>query len=426
MPIEIKMPALSPTMETGNLAKWQVREGDTIEPGDVIAEIETDKATMEVESADEGVIAKIVIAEGTENVPVGTVIAILLEEGEDKAALKDVGKKEAKPVAVKVELQEPKKATPSPQPSPSEERGSKAEGGKEPLSIEGRGQGEGDQRIKASPLAKRLAGEKGINLATIQGSGPGGRIVKADIGKPPAGAAPAAATPVTGDAPFEDVKLSNVRKIIAKRLLESKQTIPHYYLNIEANISELLKVRGDINEKLEGAKVSVNDFIIKALALALIKVPNANVQWGGETLRKFKRADVSVAVAIPDGLITPIIRGADGKSLRQISAEMKVLAEKARDGKLIPEDYQGGTFSLSNLGMFGIKDFAAVINPPQAGILAIGAGEERPVLIDGRVENRTFMAMTGSFDHRAIDGATGAELLKTIKELLEAPAVLLY
>ena len=438
MPIEIKMPALSPTMETGNLAKWLVKEGQSIEPGDVIAEIETDKATMEVESADEGVVGKLMVAEGTENVPVGETIAILLEEGEDKSALKDVGKKEK---------------IPSPQPSPAQEEVASEEALKETLSLDGRGKGEGDikktpspqssptrgeevpaalggNRIKASPLAKRLAKEKGLNLAAIQGSGPGGRIVKADVEtdreKPGAVTAPEAAPPVIGDAPYEEVKLSNVRKIIARRLLESKQTIPHYYLNIEANIGELLKVRRDINEKLEGVKVSVNDFIIKALALALIKVPNANVQWGGEFLRKFKRADVSVAVAIPDGLITPIIRGADAKRLRDISVEMKVLAAKARDGKLMPEDYQGGTFSLSNLGMFGIKDFAAVINPPQAGILAIGAGEKRPVLKDGHLENQTFMAMTGSFDHRAIDGATGAEFLRTIKELLEVPAVLLY
>jgi len=416
MPIEIKMPALSPTMETGNLTKWLVAEGDTIEPGDVIAEIETDKATMEVESADEGVMGKLVVAAGTEDVPVGEVIAILLEEGEDTSDIK---------------------TTPSPQPSPSEGRGSKEETPlpenepvkvtpqKDTLSLEGRGKGEGDRRIKASPLAKRLAAEQDINLSGIQGSGPGGRIIKADIEG--AGAAPViSSTSIVGDAPFEDIKLSNIRKVIAKRLLESKQTIPHYYLNIEANITELLKVRRDINENLDGVKVSLNDFIIKALALALIKVPEANVQWGGDTLRKFSRADISVAVAIPDGLITPIIKGADVKPLRDISGEMKALAAKARDGKLMPEEYQGGTFSLSNLGMFGIKDFAAVINPPQAGILAIGAGEERPVLTGDNLENQTFMAITGSFDHRAIDGATGAIFLKTTRDLLEAPAALLY
>jgi len=401
-------------METGNLAKWLVGEGNTVEAGDMLAEIETDKATMEFESADEGVIGKILVKEGTENVPVGQTIAILLEEGEDRAALKDVGKKEEKPTPVKEQPKALEKPSTVSSPLHAGIRMPAQDGH----------DSDSKDRIKASPLAKRLAAEKGINLATLKGSGPGGRIVKADIEG--AGVAAPAAAPVEGDAPFEEVKLSNVRKIIAKRLLESKQTIPHYYLNIEADISELLKVRKDINEKLEGAKVSVNDFIIKALALALIKVPNANVQWGGETLRKYKRADISVAVAIPDGLITPIIRGAENKSLRNISAEMKALAAKARDGKLMPEDYQGGTFSLSNLGMFGIKGFAAVINPPQAGILAIGAAEERPVLSDGRVENRTFMAMTGSFDHRAIDGATGAELLKTIKDLLEAPAVLLY
>ena len=432
MPIEIKMPALSPTMETGNLTKWLVKEGQPIEPGDVIAEIETDKATMEVESADEGVIGKLVVAEGTENVQVGETIAILLEEGEKASDIK---------------------STPSPQPSPARGEGAKEGPAKTPSPLMGEGGGEGDKlkesapspqssptrgeealkvpsggRLKASPLAKRLAAEQGVDLSALQGSGPGGRIVKADveagIGKP--GAAPEVAPAVTGEAPYEEIKLSSIRKIIARRLLESKQTIPHYYLNIEANISELLKVRRDINDKLEGVKVSLNDFIIKALALALIKEPNANVQWGGETLRKFKRADVAVAVAIEDGLITPVIRAAEAKSLRDISAEMKVLAAKARDGKLMPEEYQGGTFTLSNLGMYGIKDFAAVINPPQAGIIAIGAGQERPVLRDGHLENQTFMAITGSFDHRAIDGATGAEFLKIIKELLEAPAVLLY
>ena len=349
MPIEIKMPALSPTMETGNLTKWLVKEGQSIEPGDVIAEIETDKATMEVESADEGVIGKLVVAEGTENVPVGETIAILLEEGEKASDIK---------------------STPSPQPSPARGEGAKEGPAKTPSPLMGEGRGEGDKlkestpspqssptrgeeapagptqsspargeeapaaptgnRIKASPLAKRLAAEQGVDLSALQGSGPGGRIVKADveagIGKP--GAAPKVAPAVTGEVPYEEIKLSSIRKIIARRLLESKQTIPHYYLNIEANISELLKVRRDINDKLEGVKVSLNDFIIKALALALIKEPNANVQWGGETLRKFKRADVAVAVAIEDGLITPVIRAAEANSLRDISAEMKVLAAK--------------------------------------------------------------------------------------------------
>ena len=431
MPIEIKMPALSPTMETGNLTKWLVKEGDTIEPGDVIAEIETDKATMEVESADEGVIGKIVVTEGTEGVPVGDVIAILLEEGEDKSALKDVGK-DLSPAPVPAKEKKPE----TPQTShtrpgagirmPASAGMTEKESVQEVTPLTG-------ERIKASPLAKRLAKEKGISLSSLTGSGPGGRIVKADVeeGKPTPGAAPAPVVEIPAfggelDPPREEVRINTVRKITAQRLTLSKTTIPHYYLGLDANISDLLEVRKQVNNQIEGARVSINDFIIKAVALALKKVPEAHVQWAGDKMYRYGRADISVAVAIPGGLITPIIRGAGEKPLKVISAEMKLLAKAARDGKLVPEDYQGGTFSISNLGMYGITQFAAVINPPQSGILAIGAAVERPVLTDGNLENQTFMPMTGSFDHRAVDGATGAQLMKAIQDYLEAPAVLLY
>lgn len=415
MPIEIKMPALSPTMETGNLAKWLVKEGDTVEAGDIIAEIETDKATMEVDSADEGVIGKIIIAEGAEDVPVGAVIAILLEEGEDASAITDAPKpapEVPKPVAAE------KKEDPAPAPQPEAAKPAPA-----PVPRAG-------GRVKASPLARRIAAEKGIDIASLQGSGPGGRIIKADVeagkGKPAMAAIEVPAFGGELDPPREEVRINNVRKIVAERLTLSKTTIPHYYLTLEANITELMAMRKQVNEAVEGARVSVNDFIIKAVALALIKVPNAHVQWAGDKMYAFSRADISVAVAIDGGLITPIIRGANEKPIKIISAEMKILAAKARDGKLVLEDYQGGTFSISNLGMFGIKEFSAVINPPQSGILAIGAGMERPVLKDGNLENQTFMAMTGAFDHRAVDGAVGAQLMKAIQEFLETPAVLLY
>ncbi len=413
MPIEIKMPALSPTMETGNLAKWLVKEGDAVEAGDIIAEIETDKATMEVDSADEGVIGKIIIAEGAEDVPVGAVIAILLEEGEDASAITDTPK--LAPKAPKTVAAE-KKEEPAPPPEST-----KTTPAVSPLAGE---------RVIASPLARRMAAAKGLDIASLQGSGPGGRIIKADVeagkGKPAMAAIEIPAFGGELDPPRKEVRINNVRKIVAERLTLSKTTIPHYYLTLEANITEMMAVRKQVNEVVEGARVSVNDFIIKAVALALIKVPNAHVQWAGDKMYAFSRADISVAVAIEGGLITPIIRGANEKPIKIISAEMKMLAAKARDGKLVLEDYQGGTFSISNLGMFGIKEFSAVINPPQSGILAIGAGMERPVLKDGNLENQTFMAMTGAFDHRAVDGAVGAQLMKAIQDYLEAPAVLLY
>jgi len=442
MTIEVKMPALSPTMEAGNLAKWRVKEGDAVVPGDVLAEIETDKATMEVETADEGTVCKLVVAEGTENVPVGTVIAILLEEGESKEAIKGLPKTTtpspalsidrlpAGPFPIKGEGVRPERPT----PSLPVQQAPKDEAIEEPAPLMGEGRvrvtpetSEPGGRVRASPLARRLARETGIALGTLAGSGPGWRIVKADLDRSKAEAAYVSGAPLSLDAPKTEIRVSQVRKIAAKRLTEAKQAIPHYYLTLEADITELLKARKQINAEFQGARVSVNDFIVKAVALALMKTPEAHVQWLDGRMYRFQRADISVAVAIPDGLITPIVRGAETKPLRAIAAEIRVLADKAKDGKLKPEEYQGGTFSISNPGMFGIKHFIAVINPPQPGILAIGAGEERPVLLkDGKLENRTFMALTGSFDHRAVDGATGAKLMAAFKDMLEHPAVLLY
>jgi pyruvate dehydrogenase E2 component (dihydrolipoamide acetyltransferase) len=429
MSIAIKMPALSPTMEEGTLAKWLVKVGDKVSAGDIMAEIETDKATMEFEAVDEGTIADISVPEGSEGVKVGTVIATLAEEGEDPKSVKPASDGEAPP------------ATPSP-PPPQTVHPEPVEGQSLPLTTppeeEGgastssarTGAGEKD-RVIASPLAKRIAAEKGVDLASVQGSGPHGRIVKADVEGAPAqaaaGAAPAAApattkTPEFG-APYEAVKLNNVRKTIARRLTEAKQTVPHYYLTIDVRLDPLLKLRGELNAALEGdgVKLSVNDLLIKALAKALLRVPQTNVSFAGEELRRYSRADISVAVAAPSGLITPIIVDAGTKSLSQISTEMKALVDKAKEGKLQPHEYQGGTASLSNLGMFGIKQFDAVINPPQGMILAVGAGEKRPYVVDDALSVATVMSATGSFDHRAIDGADGAQLMKVFKELCEKP-----
>ena len=429
MPIELKMPALSPTMEEGTLAKWLVKEGDEVKSGDILAEIETDKATMEFEAVDEGKISKITVAEGTDGVKVGTVIALIAGEGEDASATpapapkKEESKAEAKP--------EPKaEAAPAPTPAPTPAPAAKSDG----------------DRVKASPLARRLAEAKGIDLGSIQGSGPNGRIVKADID---AGATPtlrqaqgerteasapsrAQAEPVEAkapaqafetDIPHEAVKLSNMRKTIARRLTEAKQTIPHIYLTVDIRLDALLKLRGELNGALSarGVKLSVNDLLIKALAVALRQVPECNVSFTPNELIKYSRADISVAVSIPGGLITPIIVGADSKGVAAISGEMAELAGRAKEGKLQPHEYQGGTASISNMGMFGIKQFDAVINPPQAMIMAIGAGEKRPYIVDDALGVATVMSATGSFDHRAIDGADGARLMKVFKELVESP-----
>ena len=427
MPIELKMPALSPTMEEGTLAKWLVKEGDSVASGDILAEIETDKATMEFEAVDEGVIAKILVAEGTDEVKVGTVIALIAGEGEDAGAAASA------PAAAPA----PPEPAPAPPPPPAPATASAPAPAPSPAPAPAAG---GD-RVKASPLARRLAGQQGIELAGLTGSGPGGRIVKADIegaagqapsrpvAAPEGAPAPAYSAPAVVETgiPHEAVKLSNMRKTIARRLTEAKQTIPHIYLTVDIRLDPLLKLRGELNKGLEarGVKLSVNDMLIKALAVALIEVPECNVSLSGDQLLRYSRADISVAVSIPGGLITPIIQGADSKSLSVISKEMGELAGRAKEGKLQPHEYQGGTASISNMGMMGISHFAAVINPPQGMIMAIGAGEKRPWVVDDALQIATVMSATGSFDHRAIDGADGARLMKAFKQLVEAPLAML-
>ena len=433
MPIELKMPALSPTMEEGTLAKWLVKEGDDVKSGDILAEIETDKATMEFEAVDEGKIAKILVPEGTDGVKVGAPIAIMAGEGEDASAAAPKADTVA-PAPPKAAPEPKADATPkaSPAPAPVETPPAPSAPATPPRA-------EGD-RVKASPLARRLAQAQNIDLGGIRGSGPGGRIVRADIdaavGKAPTAApaqAAAAAPAVAGHAvlpgpmeqaiPHEAVKLSNIRKTIARRLTESKQQVPHIYLTVDIQLDALLKLRGDLNAGLaaRNVKLSVNDLMIKALALALIEVPECNVSFAGDQLFKYSRADISVAVSIPAGLITPIIVGADTKSVSAISTEMKDLAARAKEGKLQPPEYQGGTASLSNMGMYGIKQFEAVINPPQGMIMAIGAGEKRPYVVSDSLQIATVMSATGSFDHRAIDGADGARLMQAFKKLVENP-----
>ncbi len=430
MPTEILMPALSPTMEEGTLAKWLVKEGDTVASGDLLAEIETDKATMEFEAVDEGVIGKILVAEGSEGVPVNTAIAILLEDGE---SAQDIGATAAAPAAAA--------AAPVPQAAPAEVAAPAAAPPAAPAAADG-------SRLFASPLARRIAKNKGLDLAQIKGSGPKGRIVKADVENADATAAPAAAAPKaaapaaaasTGPSTeqvlkmyqgreFEEVKLDGMRKTIAARLTEAKQTIPHFYLRRDIKLDALLKFRAQLNKQLEsrGVKLSVNDFIIKASAIALQQVPDANAVWAGDRTLKLKPSDVAVAVAIEGGLFTPVLKDADMKSLSALSAEMKDLAARARDRKLAPEEYMGGSFAISNLGMFGIDNFDAVINPPHGGILAVGAGTKKPIVgDDGELTVATVMSVTLSVDHRVIDGALGAQLLNAIKDNLENPVAML-
>ena len=448
MPTPIKMPALSPTMEEGTLAKWLVKPGDKVEAGDIMAEIETDKATMEFEAVDEGTIASIAVDEGSEGVKVGTVIAMLAEEGEDldeAAAAAPEGDGEV-PEPTSVDAGSDKESVvPAKAGTANEAAQQKAtpasagvtNGAKAPAAPKD----DSGERLIASPLARRIAEQKGIDLASVTGSGPRGRIVKADVegaegGKPAAPAKQDATsemaeprvpskTPAESEygAPYEEEKLTNVRKVIARRLTESKQQVPHYYLAVDVRLDALLDLRKQLNAGLEadGVKLSVNDLLIKALARALMRVPQCNVSFQGDTLHRYTRADVSVAVAAPTGLITPIITEADTKGLAAISKQMKTLAEKARDGKLQPHEYQGGTASLSNLGMFGIKQFDAVINPPQGMIMAVGAGEQRPYVVDGELQVASVMTASGSFDHRAIDGADGAQLMEAFKQLCENP-----
>lgn len=455
MPIPILMPALSPTMEEGTLAKWLVKEGDSVASGDVIAEIETDKATMEVEAVDEGTLAKILIDEGTEGVEINKPIAVILEEGEDDSALEGFDASGAAPSAPSAQSPVPptSKSSEDEDESGAEDETPTSESGKNekakasdpatPPAPEKDG-----ERIFASPLARRIAADKGIDLSAIEGSGPHGRIIKADVESATPGMkaakedAPKKAVAssrggMVGSLPdprlyyedgsYEEVPLDGMRKSIAKRLTQSKQEIPHYYLTIDCELDELLRVRKELNARGEkdGIKVSVNDFIIRASALALMKVPDCNVSYAGDALLKHKHADIGVAVALDGGLITPIVKAADAKGLAQISAEVKDLAARAKDKKLKPSDYEGGSFSVSNLGMFGIKNFTAVINPPQSAIMAVGAGEERPVVKNGTLGSATMMTVTLSCDHRAIDGALGAQLLQAFKILIEDPLTML-
>jgi pyruvate dehydrogenase E2 component (dihydrolipoamide acetyltransferase) len=445
MPIEIKMPALSPTMEEGKLAKWLVKEGDTVASGDIMAEIETDKATMEFEAVDEGVIGKISVAEGTEGVKVGTVIAVLVEEGEDASAIEAAPKAEEPAKAEAPKEAAPQEDAPKAEAKPAEPAPAAAPA---PAAKTASNQ---ESRVIASPLAKRIATAKGVDLEALTGTGPNGRIVKADVeGAQPGTAKPKAAAPAAANdtaaapaakpaavemaaetrallddrIPHTVDKLSGMRKTIARRLTQSMQEAPHIYLTVDIRLDKLMAMRAELNAALEkqGVKVSVNDMLIKALGLALIDVPECNVSFAGSELIKYARADVSVAVSIPGGLITPIVQDANGKSFSAIAKATKDLGKRAKEGKLKPEEYQGGTASISNMGMMGIKQFTAVINPPQSTILAIGAGDKRPwVMPDGSLGVATIMTATGSFDHRAVDGADGARLMAAFREYVENP-----
>jgi len=455
MPINITMPALSPTMEEGKLAKWHVKEGDSVSSGDVIAEIETDKATMEVEAVDEGKIGKIMVAEGTEGVKVNAVIAVLLQEGEslDAAA---APKAEAPKPAPAAAAEAPKadagavmRENTAMQPSANVNKGSSAPAAAAPAPAKS-----SSGKVFASPLARRLAKDAGIDVSAISGSGPHGRVVKSDVeaaksGKTPLkAAAPVSAPAAGGAAPtgmskaqvlalyeegsYELVPNDGMRKVVAARLTESKQTVPHFYLTLDCKIDALMAAREQINavapKSKDGKpeyKLSVNDFVMKAWAIALQRVPAANATWAGDAILYHKRSDVAVAVSVPGGLFTPVVKSADTKSLRQISEEVKDLATRARGKKLAPHEYQGGSTSVSNLGMFGIREFAAVINPPHGTILAVGAGEERVYADKGEIKTAQFMTVTLSCDHRAVDGALGAELLGVFKGLIETPVMML-
>jgi pyruvate dehydrogenase E2 component (dihydrolipoamide acetyltransferase) len=445
MPIQILMPALSPTMTEGSVARWLKKEGDQIHSGDVIAEIETDKATMEYEAVDEGRLGKIIVPEGTQGIKVNQPIAVLLEEGEDAAAIGEI--------AVPKSGNGAAEAAAAPHPASGEREQAKAQPPR-PASGErvapgvspgtGEGQGQGHDRIFASPLARRMAAQAGLDLAALKGSGPQGRIVKADIdaalarGTAPAARAPlppqapavrlpppAPFAPVTGDPPFSQKPHSQMRRVIARRLAESKQTVPHFYMTVDCGIDELLRIRKVLNDGNAELNLSVNDFVIRAAGLALRQVPEANASWSDDAIILWERADIAMAVALDDGLITPIIRGADLKGLQQIAAETKDLAARARAGRLKLEEFQGGTFSISNLGMYGIKEFAAVINPPHGCILAVGAGAPRPVVKDGQLAVATVMSCTLSCDHRAVDGAVGARFLQAFKRLIDEPSRML-
>ncbi|WP_207459607.1 pyruvate dehydrogenase complex dihydrolipoamide acetyltransferase [Azospirillum sp. SYSU D00513] len=465
MTVQILMPALSPTMTEGNLARWLKKEGDEVKAGDVIAEIETDKATMEVEAVDEGRIGRILVQEGTQGVAVNTPIAVLLEEGEDEGALASAGGSGSGAGGGAATASGPA-GYGAPAAAPADQDGAVAPKSAAPASAPAQpaasgGQGTaGGERVFASPLARRVAEQAGIDLGAVKGSGPNGRIVKADVeaakagggAKPasaeapkaaPAPAAPSAA-PVAAPAPavkpagidakeysdklgmaYTAIPNSGMRKTISRRLTEVTQTVPDYFLAIDMELDELLKVRADLNSRSKDYKLSVNDFVIRAAALTLKKFPLINSAWSEEAILRFDHADISVAVATPTGLITPIIKKAETKGLAEISNEMKDLAVRARDGKLKPEEYQGGTFSISNLGMYGIREFQAIINPPQACILAVGAGEQRPVVKNGALAIATVMTCTVTVDHRVADGAQGAEFLAALKKMVEDPLSML-
>ncbi len=429
MPTLIRMPALSPTMTEGTLARWLKNEGDGVEPGDVIAEIETDKATMEVEAVDEGTLGKILVADGTEGVAVNSVIAVLVGEGEDpqsvEAATAELGdtavpepRSVPQPSAAKPAPpeDEPPAEAPAQAPAPPPAAVSEPAAPAQPSPP--------GSRVSASPLARRMAAQAGLELASIRGSGPHGRIVKADIDRAlQMGGAP---TTDEAEAAPERIELTNVRKVIATRLLEAKQTIPHFYLETDAEAGALLDLRRRINADLEREqRVTVNDLVVKATAMALRRVPEVNSAWGGDHIVRHRAVHVAVAVAVDDGLFTPVVRNTDRKGIREIAGEIRSLVQKTRAGKLMPEEYQGGTFSVSNLGMYGIGAFAAVINPPQGGILAVGAAAERPVVRDGVVTAAPVMTLTLSGDHRVIDGAVGARWLAELRQLIEHPALML-
>ena len=438
MAIQILMPALSPTMTEGKLAKWLVKEGDEVSSGDVVAEIETDKATMELEVADEGKVGKLLIDEGAEGIAVNKPIAILMEEGEDASAL-DAAVKSAS----SAEPPPPAAEAPAPTPEPAPAAAAPAApASPAPQAPAAPALAAADGRVFASPLARRMAEQAGLDLALLGGSGPHGRIVKRDIeaaiaagtgvaapAAAPAAAPPAAPVPADIVAPYTEVPNSSMRKVIARRLSESKRTIPHFYLTVDCEIDRLLELRKELNAKSpegEGAyKISVNDFVVRAVALAMRQIPAANATWTDEAVLRYDTVDVSVAVATPSGLITPVVRSADAKGLAQISGEVKELAAKARDGKLMPEDYQGGGFTITNMGMMGVKSFSAIINPPQSCILAVGAGEQRPVVKDGALAVATVMTCTLSVDHRSVDGAVGAEFITAFKRMIEDPLTML-
>lgn len=416
MPIEILMPALSPTMTEGNLVRWLKKEGDAVKAGETLAEIETDKATMEVEAVDEGHLGKILVPEGTEGVPVNKVIALLLEEGEEKSALENI------------------KVAPSSEPEKKMETPQPIGVAKPDLKVVTSQDKPTNERVFATPLARRISENAGIDIHAITGSGPRGRIVKADVEQviSQSSAAPllrpaAPSALLSGYEPAYNVlPVSNMRKVIAKRLIEAKQSVPHFYLTVDCDIGLLIKAREQINNLAKGAyKLSVNDFVIKACALTLKQIPESNASWINDQIYQYKSADVAVAVAIEGGLITPVIRQAETKGLVEISLEMKALATRAREGKLKPDEFQGGTFSLSNLGMYGIKQFSAIINPPQGCILAVGAAEERAVVRNGHLTAATMMTCTLSVDHRVVDGAVGANFLKAFKELIENPVMMI-